>query len=222
MDHTIEILHTGFVTHDVKQFVVTKPDGFAYEPGQGVELALDLEGWREEGRPFTPTGDPRAPALEFTIKGYPEHDGMTTRLHDRSPGDRLRMSEPFGTITDRGPGVFIAGGAGVTPFLSILRGRAARGELDDCALVFSNHTPADVICEKELRALLGDRAHLTCTRESAPGYDDRRIGRALLNDVVDVFDGRRFYLCGPPDFVEEITDVLGGLGAARDRIVLEE
>lgn len=222
MEHTVEILHIGFVTHDVKQFVVTKPDGFEYEPGQGVELALDREGWRDEGRPFTPTGDPRAPVLEFTIKGYPEHDGMTTRLVDCGPGDRLRMSEPFGTITDQGPGTFIAGGAGVTPFLAIARHRAARDELDGYALLFSNHTPADVIGEKEWRGLLEDRAVFTCTRESGPGYDDRRIDRVFLNDVVGVFDGRRFYVCGPMDFVDEITDVLEGLGVERDRIVLEE
>lgn len=37
MDHSIEVLHTGFVTHDVKRFVTTRPDGFDYEPGQGVE-----------------------------------------------------------------------------------------------------------------------------------------------------------------------------------------
>ena len=73
------------------------------------------------------------------------------------------MSEPFGTISYQGPGVFIAGGAGITPFLAMLRDLARRGELDRQTLIFSNKAPRDVICEKELRHLLGERCILTCT-----------------------------------------------------------
>lgn len=221
MDHEVTLLHVGFVTHDVRRFLVTRPDGFGFEPGQGVELALDLEGWREEGRPFTPTSLPSDPVLEFTIKAYPEHDGVTRRLHALEPGAKLRMSEPFGTITWRGPGTFIAGGAGVTPFLAILRRLGASGDLDGCDLHFSNRAPADVICEKELRHLLGDRCHLTCTHRSAPGYDDRRIDRAYLEEALDDLD-RHFYVCGPPKMVEDIQAALEGLGADSERVVFEQ
>lgn len=218
MDHTVELLHTGFVTHDVKRFVVSRPDGLEWEPGQGVEMALDRDGWREEGRPFTPTSRPRDRVLEFTIKAYPEHDGVTARLHDLVAGDRLLMSDAFGTITWQGPGTFLAGGAGVTPFLAILR-EADVDELAHCSLHFTNKTPADVICEKELRHLLGDRCHLTCTEESAPGYDDRRMDRAYLESQVTDLDDP-VYLCGPPDFVDELGEALDDLGAPA--LVVEE
>lgn len=221
MDHTAELLHTSFVTHDVARFVTTRPDDMEWRPGQGVEMALDRDGWRDEGRPFTPTGRVDEPVLEFTIKAYPSHDGVTTRLHDLSPGARLHMSDPFGSIAWRGPGVFLAGGAGVTPFLAILREQADRGALDDSRLHFSNDTPADVICEKELRHLLGDRLALTCTRESAPGYDDRRIDRDYLRAEIDDFAGP-FYVCGPPDFVDQLTADLEDLGADADDIVVED
>jgi cytochrome-b5 reductase len=218
MDHTVELLHTGFVTHDVKRFVVSRPGGLEWEPGQGVELALDRDGWREEGRPFTPTSLPRDQVLEFTIKAYPEHDGVTTRLHDLVPGDRLLMSDAFGTITWQGPGTFLAGGAGVTPFLAILRD-AGRDELARSSLHFTNKTPADVICEKELRHLLGDRCHLTCTEESGPGYDDRRMDRDYLESEVTELDDP-VYLCGPPAFVDELGEALDDLGAPA--LVVEE
>ena len=58
MEHETEILMTEFVTHDVKRFVVTKPEGFRFEPGQGVKLAIDEKGLRDEKRPFTPTSHP--------------------------------------------------------------------------------------------------------------------------------------------------------------------
>jgi cytochrome-b5 reductase len=220
MDHTVELLHTTFETHDVKRFVTTRPDGLDWAPGQGVELALDREGWRDEGRPFTPTGRVDEPVLEFTIKAYPSHDGVTTRLHDLKPGARLHMSDPFGSITWQGPGVFVAGGAGVTPFLAILREQGDRGALGASRLHFSNSTPHDVICEKELRHLLGDGLHLTCTRQSAPGYDERRIDQEYLRAEVDDLD-QPFYVCGPPDFVEALQTALADLGVSDDHIVVE-
>lgn len=220
MDHEVEILHTGFVTHDVLQLVTTRPDGLSFEPGQGVEVALDRDGWREERHPFTPTSQKDEPVLEFTIKEYPSHDGVTTRLHDMRAGDTLLMSEPFGTIVDHGPGTFIAGGAGVTPFLAIFRHMSADA-LEASALIFSNKTPADVICEKELRHLFGDRCHLTCTEESGSGYEHRKVDRYYLHERIDDFD-LRFYVCGPPEMVEDLTEALESLGADPDRIVVEE
>lgn len=221
MEHLVRILHMGFVTHDVKQFIVTCPEGFDFEPGQGVELAVDQKGWVEEGRPFTPTSPRGTPVLEFIIKVYPEHDGVTRKLHAAAPGDALRMSEPFGTIAYQGPGVFLAGGAGLTPFLGILRQIGDRGELDRCSLLFSNRTPADVIAERELRHLLGDRCHLTCTREAGPGYDSRRMDRAYLEEIIDDIE-QPFYVCGPPGFVAGVRDALETMGADPARIVLEE
>ena len=53
---TVTLLMSEFITHDVKRFVVSKPSGFAFQPGQGVELAINQPEWKEECRPFTPTG----------------------------------------------------------------------------------------------------------------------------------------------------------------------
>lgn len=220
MNHNVQLLHTRFLTHDVRQYVVTRPESVDFEPGQGVELALDRDGWRDEGRPFTPTSVPADPVLEFTIKAYPDHDGVTEQLDELEPGATLLMSDPFGTIRWQGPGVFLAGGAGVTPFLAILRDRAKSGELGDSELYFSNSTPADIICERELVELLGDRCHLSCTAESAPGYDDRRFDGDFLESEIDDFS-RIFYVCGPPAFVESVTTELERLGADPDRIITE-
>ena len=221
MEHDITLLMSGFVTHDVRRFVTTRPGGFQVEPGQGVELAIDQPRWRDEGRPFTPTSLAEDRVLEFTIKGYPEHEGVTRALHGLEPGARLRMSEPFGTIRYRGPGVFIAGGAGITPFIAILRRLARDGEMEGNSLLFSNKTPADVINEGELRHLLGERCILTCTEEHAPGYESRRIDRGFLTDFVDDFD-QHFYVCGPPAFNDAVQEALRDLGAKPDLLVFEE
>jgi len=220
MNHTVNLLMSQFVTHDVKRFIVSKPVGFTVVPGQGVELAINHPGLSGEGRPFTPTSLADDRVLEFTIKAYPAHVGVTQALHQLEPGAELLMSEPFGTIRYQGPGVFIAGGAGITPFLAILRELARRGELDGQTLIFSNKTPRDVICEKELRHILGDRCMLTCTGAAAPGYEQRRIDRAFLEEKIRDFK-QRFYVCGPPPFMEAVNIALSALGASAESLVFE-
>ena len=220
MDHTVTLLMSQFVTHDVKRFIVSKPEGLSVDPGQGVELAINLPGLREQGRPFTPTGLVADRVLEFTIKAYPEHAGVTQALHQLEPGAELLMSEPFGTIRYQGLGVFIAGGAGITPFLAILRGLAHREELDGQTLIFSNKTPRDVLCEKELRHLLGERCILTCTGTDVSGYAHRRVDRAFLEETIDDFK-QRFYVCGPPPFMDAVNGALTDLGASAENVVFE-
>ncbi len=221
MEHTVTLLMSQFVTHDVKRLIVSRPEGFAFVPGEGVELAIDRPGLSDRGRPFTPTSLAADRVLEFTIKAYPDHpDSVTRALHALEPGAGLRMSDPFGTIRYRGPGTFIAGGAGITPFLAILRELARTGSLDGHALIYSNKTPADIICEKELRHLLGARCLLTCTQGAAPGHGHRRVDRAFLQESIADF-GQHFYVCGPPAFTEAVNGALRALGAAPDSLVFE-
>ena len=220
MTHTVTLLMSQFVTHDVKHFIVCKPERFSIVPGQGVELAINRPGQREQGRPFTPTGLDADGVLEFTIKAYPAHAGVTQALHQLAPGAELLMSEPFGTIRYQGPGVFIAGGAGITPFLAILRELAGKGESGSQTLIFSNKAPRDVICEKELRHLLGERCMLTCTGVAAPGYDNRRVDHAYLEEKITDFK-QRFYVCGPPPFMDAVNGALADLGARSESLVFE-
>jgi ferredoxin-NADP reductase len=220
VEHRVTLLMTEFVTHDVKRFVLSKPDRFEFQPGQGVELAINHPRLSDETRPFTPTSLPEDRVLEFTIKGYPEHNGVTKALHGLSPGAQLLLSAPFGTITYQGPGTFIAGGAGVTPFIAILRDVARSGTIKDHTLLFSNKTPADVICEKEFRHYLGERCILTCTHSAAPGYDHRRIDGSFLNESIRDVD-QYFYVCGPPAFTESVNQALEDLGARAESLVFE-
>lgn len=221
MEHRTTILMSEFVTHDTKRFITSRPDNLNYIPGQGVELAIDQDGWREESRPFSPTCHKDDRVLEFTIKRYPEHEGVTAKLHNLKPGSDLLMSEPFGTINYKGPGVFIAAGAGITPFLAIIRKLAAENELRGNKLIFSNKTTADIICEKEFRHYFIDKAVFTSTRETKPGYDNRHIDKDFLEEKITTFN-QLFYVCGPNEFVESINGILKKAGADPKSLVFEE
>jgi len=215
------ILMTEFVTHDVRRFVIEKPPGFEFTPGQGTLVSINQPDLVEDAHPFTPTSLDDDRVLEFTIKSYPAHHGLTERLHRLRAGDQVVLGPVFGTIQYKGPGVFIAGGAGITPFIAILRRLARDGRLEGNSLIFSNKTQADVILEKELRHYLGERCILTLTQETQPGYERRRVDETLLKEKVRDFK-QSFYMCGPPPMVDSVTSVLQGLGAKSDNVVFEQ
>ncbi len=220
MEHRVTILMIEFVTHDVKRFVVTRPRGFEFQPGQAVEVAINQTEWLGKRRPFSPTSLLDDWVLEFTIKCYPDHRGVTEKLHNLRPGDELLLSEPFGSITYNGPGLFIAGGAGITPLMAIIRTLARERRLGNNGLLFSNKTPADIICGQEFRHYLGDRCRFLCTREPAPGCESARIDKLFLQSHIDDFK-QHFYVCGPGPFVKAINTALQELGASSESLVFE-
>lgn len=217
------------VTHDVHRIVATKPAGYDFKPGQATEVAVATDGWRDAERPFTFTSLTRDPMLEFTIKIYPEREGVTDRIGDLEPGDSLLIEEPFGAIQYRGKGTFLAGGAGITPFIAIIRQLHADGDLEGHRLLFVNHRREDVILRGEMRRLFGDDCQFLLSAKDADSHvgvgDDYLIGcridRQFLKTQVTDFK-QYFYVCGPPQMVTETSDALVDLGADKDRIVIEQ
>ncbi|MEQ8603879.1 MAG: FAD-binding oxidoreductase [Marivibrio sp.] len=221
MPHTVEILEVADVTHNVRRLTVQKPEGYEFTPGQATDVALDREGWREERRPFTFTSLTTAPTLEFVIKVYDDHDGVTKQIGDLKKGDRLIIDEPWGAIQYKGPGCFVAGGAGLTPFIAIIRDLQARGELDGNTLLFSNKTERDIILREELEGAPGLETLFTVTQEENSSLAQGRIDEAFLKANLKSFE-RPFYVCGPDKMVEDVTKALQSLGAKPDSIVFEE
>ncbi len=152
-----KIIETKAVTHDVKRFRLEKPAGYHFTPGQATDVCINKEKFKEERRPFTFTSLNEDPYLEFTIKRYADHHGVTDELHRLNPGDELILHDVWGAISYKGPGYFIAGGAGITPFMAILRQLYRDKQLQDNHLFFSNKTAEDVIYEHELRRHAGSQ-----------------------------------------------------------------
>ncbi|EMP54734.1 oxidoreductase fad/nad(p)-binding domain protein [Marinobacter santoriniensis NKSG1] len=224
MSYTLNIQDIREVTHDVRQIRLEKPEEYTFIPGQATEVAVDREGWRDEGRPFTFTSLDTDPYLEFVIKIYPDHGGVTDQIGTLSAGDRLIIGDPWGTITYKGEGTFLAGGAGVTPFIAILRDLHRKGEIGNNRLIFSNKTERDVILKEEFRAILGDRFVSVITEEK-PSDDaiflDGVIDKTFLKSHVGDFD-QVFYVCGPGPFNKGIMAALEELGARPEGLIFEE
>lgn len=222
MEHKIKILSTEFVTHDVRRYKTEKPKNFKFIPGQATDLAINLPEYKDQKRPFTFTSLNEDSNLEFTIKSYKERNGVTKKLLDLKKGDEFIITDPFGTIEYKGAGVFIAGGAGITPFIAILRKLRKENNLIGNTLIFSNKTEKDIILKEELDKMAEHGLNLiyTLTREKNPKYKTERINEKFLKENIKDFT-QNFYVCGPIRFVGEIQHALRKLGADADSIVLE-
>jgi ferredoxin-NADP reductase len=224
MSYKVKLLFKEFVTHDVKHFILEKPEGFKFIPGQATELSMDKPGWQDKKRPFTFTSLNSDPTLEFTIKCYADHNGVTKELHSLNPGDNLLLEDPFGALQYKGPGIFLAAGAGITPFIAILRNLKEQGRLSAHTLIFSNKTKKDIILEKEFKEMFtvpGTKLVLTLSREEAPGYESGRIDENLLKNHIPNFK-KKFYICGPKAFVAEMKELVVKLGGSPESLVFEE
>jgi hypothetical protein len=185
-------------------------------------VAINAEGWTEKRRPFTFTSLPTARKLEFIIKIYDDHDGVTKRLGLLRAGDELILHEPFGAITYQGPGYFIAGGTGVTPFIAILRQLHKEERVQGNTLLVSNRTVSDLILDDELVQLMGEKQYLRIfSRQGVIGFRERHIDRDILVALVQDFD-QHFYVCGPKSFVNDINAILLSLGVNAQLLVFEK
>lgn len=219
-EHIVKIISKALITHDVLQIRIEKPAGYDFVPGQATEVAINKENWKQERRPFTFTALPSADYLEFTIKTYPAHKGVTNELLSLVPGDELIIHDVWGAIRYKGPGLFIAGGAGITPFLAIFRHLAQEGKLQGNRLVFANKKKEDIIHEAELAAGLGNEVIHVLSDELLTGYRHGFIAAPLLEETLA---GHRdhVYVCGPPPMMDAVLKALETLGVGDAAVTVE-
>lgn len=222
MTDTLELHRIAPVTHDTHHLGFEIPQEFHYAPGQATELAIDRDGLRDEGRPFTFCSLPGEDTLDLVIKAYPAHDGVTKETPKLRPGDTVQIGDRWGAIEDKDPGVFAAGGAGVTPFIPILcQRRADHGTLQGTMLVFSNQREQDIILREAFEHMPGLTCEWVVTNEPGSTFHSRMVDADMLRDIVKP-DSDTCNVCGPDPMVEAIAKVFAGIGVPDDRIVTED
>lgn len=217
MEHTAKIKHKKWLTHDVIRFTIERPENFNYKAGQAVEATLNDPKFKGDWAPFTLTSLNHYDDLEFTIKIYSDHNGMTHALSKLNEGESFVITDPWDSFIDKGPGVFIAGGTGVTPFIALLRQMEVDGTIEGSTLFFSNKTEKDIFLADEFKRMLGDNIIHILTREKKEPYLYGRIDKDFLKKHISNFK-QPFYLCGPDNFAEEISGYLKELGAGDDMV----
>ncbi|MDD3722379.1 MAG: flavodoxin reductase [Lutibacter sp.] len=220
MEHIIKVKSVDKVTSDVLKIITEKPKKFIFEPGQATEVAINKIGWQKEKRPFTFTSLPENNYLEFTIKTYPSHQGVTNELLQLKENDELIIGESWGSINYKGEGIFIAGGAGVTPFISIFRNLQSKNKISNNKLIFANKTQDDIINEQEFKKILGKNFINILSGEKIDKYAHGYITEDFLKESI-TNSNKYFYVCGPQPMMDAVEKQLADLKVPSEAIIKE-
>jgi ferredoxin-NADP reductase len=233
--YTTKLRATRPVAHDTMAFRFDKPPGFRFEPGQAIDVAL----------PAPPGGDAQSARHTFSIVSAPFENELTiaTRMRDSAykralgalpVGTDVSIDGPFGSLTlhtDRlRAAVFIAGGIGITPFISMLRQAGHDRLAQHLILLYSNRRPEDAAFLAELTALEQQHedfrlvATMTAMNRSSEPWHGRigPIDEVLLKEVAASLARPVYYVVGPPAMAEGLRLVLNDAGVGDADIRSEE
>ena len=212
-------------TYDTRVFtLLPHVAGYPFAPGQHCLVDVGLN----RPRPFSFSSSPlQQPGFEMAIK---RAGVLTEQLFRLRVGDTITISRPLSSRFSLAPGerhlAMVAGGTGITPFMSIIRDAVWRKLPTRLTLVFANKTAADIIYGPELAALAAQHPALTLVftltqawPEGWTGERGRIDGAMLRRHVADVREPR-WLLCGPPPMVVALRRELVAFGVIPERIAV--
>lgn len=210
------------MTHDIRRLVLKPAKPIAFSPGQYLQLQFTPQ----HVRPYSMAGLCDDAALEFHVRRVPDGRVSGYIAHGLKVGDAVRLSGPLGSAYLRrrhaGPMLCVAGGTGLAPILSIVRGAVAAGMANPIHLYFGVRSPADIYGLPWLEQLQREHPALSLRVVVATGADAavHRVGlvtQAIEQELGDL-SGWRAYLCGSPPMVEAATRVVRRKGIAAAQV----
>ena len=233
---TVRLKSKNDVAHGTTAFHFEKPAGFEFRPGQAVDVILSIAGVD----PASADG-----RHAFSIVSAPHEDEIvvTTRMRESAfkkalgalpIGAAAELDGPFGSLTlhkkvERA-GVLIAGGIGVTPFMSMLRHAAHQKSAQPLVLLYSNRRPEDTAFLAELQGLEKQNPHfrlvatMTDMDKSSQSWSGATgmVDAAFIKEAVKDLPSPVFYVSGPPGLVEAMRGTLEQAGIDEDDVRSEE
>jgi len=219
------------VAEGTMAFHFDKPAGFIFKPGQAIDLILSVDG-QSARHAFSIASAPFEARL--TIATRMRESAFKRALKSLAIGSPVQIDGPFGSLTLHNkrarPAVMIAGGIGITPFISILR-QAAHDELpQDLVLLYSNRRPEDAAFLAELQALARQNsrfrllATMTQMDKSTLPWSGQTgwVDAALVAKAGAELSAPIYYLAGPPVLVEAMRETLELAGVDEDEVRSEE
>jgi ferredoxin-NADP reductase len=206
-------------TEDSATLVIKPGWGFSfdYQPGQYIGIGVLVDGrWRWRSYSLTSSPLKGARTITITVKAMPEGFLSTHLVGGVAPGTIVRLAAPQGNFVMPDPApakvLFITGGSGVTPVMSMLRTLTRREQITDVVHLHSAPTESDVLFGAELADLErrhdGYRLRLRATRTAG------RLDLSRLDDEVPDWRERQAWACGPEGMLDAAERVWSRAGIA--------
>ncbi len=209
---------------------IDQPELPPFRPGQYIEIFLQIKDVHTS-RAYSISSPPAVDYLDITIKDNPGGFVAPYLLENLKVGDKVDASGPFGhfyyePLIDGKDLVFIAGGSGITPFMSMIRWMLATNQHLNIDLIYGCRLKDDVIFGKEL-ALLNRRIktfkYALVVSEPPDGYRGNKgyISAEIIKKRIGDVKGKTFYLCGPAAMYDHVLPELEKLGVPEYKIKRE-
>lgn len=194
-------------------FVIKYKKTKNFKAGQYIGLTTDLSVTPRLYTIASGTNDTEVQIL-YNLKD----DGwLTPRLSEIKPGTQLYVTDPDGDfIDDKSPAWWIASGTGIAPFSAMFRS----GLLENKTLIHGGRHNHSFFFENEFAPALKDKYIRCCSQDKGEGLYHGRLTR-YLQDIEELPTDCRFFLCGSPEMVVEVRDLLIKRGVEYERIVAE-
>lgn len=222
-------------TKSTKTLEMESVDGKSLPPfqaGQYINLFVSLSGV-STARPYSISSSPtNLHSYELTIKRAEGGFVSPYLLDDVEIGQEFESTGPMGSFHHNplfhGQNlVFLAGGSGIAPAMSMLKAILSSSELFRFHIIYSNSFEDDVIFIEELRKLAEIHKNFFLTeflsRESGPNFKGYRgrLTLSVLQELIPEAASKMYYVCGPTPFNENCSALLSDLGVKSGRILIE-
>ena len=239
------VLKKNFLTHDVFELHLKRPEGIQFEAGQYMSIVIPGAGpgGRNLRRAYSIASPPESEALELCIKIVPGGPG-TTYLNSLKEGDHFEAQAPFGDFVleqeAHEPALFIGTGTGIAPLRSMILSKkwnpttpfgfllGVRAEEDILYPEFFNPNKFTGILDAEMSSIFANQKHaqITLSRPKGTGHDAWQGFKGRVTDYLKSMDWdhskSHYYLCGNGDMIKEVKEFLTEKGVDKDRIHLEK
>ena len=236
MSVNAEIIRKKKEAKDTYSFYLKPEKYINFSPGQFIYITLPTMKYddkRGSTRHFTIASTPTDKHIVFTTR-IRQSSGFKKTLVDLKKGDIVEINGPNGTFIvdekEKGPHIFIAGGIGITPFMSILGYKIKKALKYKATLIYSNTTKDKTAFEKELNKIAAKDKNLnifyTLTRETPKSWNGQkgRVDEKMLQDILLTKEvpTSHFWISGPPDMVDSMEKAVERLGVNPDNIRLDK
>lgn len=211
-------------TQNIKTFTVQRADGKAFPPfraGQFLSFQIGEDPKQIRSYSIASCAGPSQPRVDVAVKRL--EGGLGSQwFHERKVGDWIWAYGPSGRFTDVSTGheirVFIAGGIGITPILSMIRTRIERDMPGPMILIYGVRTPNDLAFDSVLREIASNKTQLTYVPLFSETAPRQRISLDIVRRHVTNLSDARFFICGPTAMNDSITSDLLAAGVREDFI----